>query len=161
MAAGNWIVYNSAKEFMLDGTIDLDAGDGFFSVVLCTSSYTPALTHSTYANISGAEVANGNGYTTGGDFPGTVTWAAAGGDATQMIFDSADPAWTASGGSITARYAVLTHVAAGTGVPQSTDKIIAYLLLDTTPADVTVTDGNTLTIQLASGGYFNLDGADS
>lgn len=161
MAADAWIVYNSAKEFIGDGTIDLDAGDGYFSVVLCTSSYTPALTHSTYANISAAEVANGSGYTTGGDFPGTVTWAAAGGDATQMVFDPADPAWTASGGTITARYAVLTHVAAGTGVPQSTDKIIAYCLLDNFPADVSVTSGNTLTIVLPAGGYFNIDGADS
>jgi|DEB0MinimDraft_3_1074331.scaffolds.fasta_scaffold16546_3 hypothetical protein len=158
MAADAWKVYNKTKEYIGDGTIDLDAGDGYFSVILATSSYTPALTHSTYADVSAAEVANGNGYTTGGDFPGTVTWTEASGTVT---FDSADPSWTASGGNIVARYAVLVHVAAGTGVPQSTDKIMAYCLLDNTPADVTATDGNAFTIQLAATGYFTVSGGGS
>ena len=155
MAADAWKVYNKTKEYIGDGTIDLDQGDGYFSVVLVASGYTPALTHSTYADISANEVANGNGYTTGGDFPGTVTWTEASGTVT---FDSADPSWTASGGSITARYAVLTHVAAGTGVPQSTDKILAYCLLDNTPADVSAADGNAFTITLAATGYFTVSG---
>ena len=156
MAADAWKVYNKTKEYIGDGTIDLDAGDGYFSVILATSSYTPALTHSTYADVSAAEVANGNGYTTGGDFPGTVTWTESSGTVT---FDSVDPAWTASGGSITARYAVLVHVAAGSGVPQSTDKIMAYCLLDNAPADVTAVDGADFTIQLAAGGYFQVASA--
>lgn len=158
MAADAWKVYNKAKEYIGDGTIDLDAGDAYFSVILATSSYTPALTHSTYADVSSAEVANGNGYTTGGDFPGSVTWTESSGTVT---FDSADPAWTASGGSITARYAVLVHVAAGSGVPQSTDKLIAYMLLDNSPADVVAADGAGLTIQLPAGGYFTISGGAS
>jgi len=156
MAADAWVVYNKTKEYIGDGTIDLDAGDAFFSVILVTSGYTPALTHSTYADVSANEVANGNGYTTGGDFPGTVTWTESSGTVT---FDSVDPAWTASGGSITARYAVLVHVAAGSGVPQSTDKIMAYCLLDNAPADVTAVDGADFTIQLAAGGYFQVASA--
>jgi hypothetical protein len=158
MAADAWKVYNKAKEFIGDGTIDLDEGDAFFSVVLLDSGYTPALTHSTYADISSDEIANGNGYTTGGDFPGSVTWTESSGTVT---FDSADPSWTASGGSITARYAVLVHVAAGSGVPQSTDKILAYCLLDNTPADVSAADGNDLTITLAATGYFTVSGGGS
>ena len=158
MAADAWKVYNKTKEYIGDGTIDLDAGDAFFSVILVTSSYTPALTHSTYADVSANEVANGNGYTTGGDFPGTTTWTESSGTVT---FDSADPSWTASGGSITARYAVLVHVAAGTGVPQSTDKILAYCLLDNTPADVSAADGNAFTITLDSTGYFTVSGGGS
>lgn len=154
MAAGNWIVYNSAKEYMMDGTMDLD-GDTF-KVALATSSYTPALTHTQYSDFSANEVANGNGYTTGG-VTVTQTWTANGGDATQMIFDSDDPTWTASGGSIVARYAILYDDT----VVSPADALVAYCLLDTTPADVTATDGNSLTIQIASGGYFNLDGADS
>lgn len=156
MAADAWVVYNKTKEFIGDGTIDLDAGDAYFSVILVTSSYTPALTHSTYADVSSNEVANGYGYTTGGDFPGTVTWTESSGTVT---FDSVDPAWTASGGSITGRYAVLVHVAAGSGVPQSTDKIMAYCLLDNAPADVTAVDGADFTIQLAAGGYFQVASA--
>lgn len=155
MAADAWKMYNKSKEYIGDGTIDLDAGDAYFAVVLVASGYTPALTHSTYADISANEVANGNGYTTGGDFPGTTTWTESSGTVT---FDSADPAWTASGGSIVARYAVLVHVAAGSGVPQSTDKLICYSLLDDAPADVTAVSGADFTIQLAAGGYFQVSG---
>jgi hypothetical protein len=49
-----------------------------------------------------------------------------------------NPVWTASGGSIVARFAVLYKV--------SSDDVMAYCLLDATPADVTVTTGNTLTL---------------
>lgn len=153
MAAGSWTIYNKAKEYIGDATIDLDAGDGYFRVVLLSSSYTPALTHSTYSDISSTELSTANGYTVGGDAPGSVTWTESSGTVT---FDSADPAWTASGGSIVARYAVLCHVAAGTGVPQSSDKVIAYVLLDTTPADVTAVDGSNFVIRLPAGGYMQL-----
>lgn len=158
MTADAWKVYNQAKEFIGDGTIDLDAGDAYFSVVLLTSSYTPALTHSTYADISGAEVANGSGYTTGGDICASTTWTESSGTVT---FDSADPTWTASGGSIVARYAALVHIAAGSGVPQATDKLIAYMLMDNAPANVTAVDGADLSIVLPSGGYFTVSGGAS
>lgn len=155
MPADAWKIYNKAKEFIGDGTIDLDAGDAYFSVVLVTSAYTPALTHETYASISTHEHANGSGYTTGGDILTSSTWTESSGTVT---FDSADPSWTASGGSIVARYAVLVHIAAGSGVPQSTDKLIAYSLLDNAPADVTAVSGADFTIQLAASGYFTVSG---
>ena len=153
MAADAWAVYNKAKEFIGDGTIDLDARSAYFSVVLLTSSYTPALTHSTYADISGAEVAEANGYTTGGDVCSNVTWSESSGTVT---FDSDDPAWTASGGSIVARYAALVHIAAGSGLPQTGDKLIAYSLLDNAPADVTAVSGADFTIQISANGYFQV-----
>ena len=153
MAADAWAVYNKAKEYIGDGTIDLDAGSAYFSVVLLTSSYTPALTHSTYSDISGTEVANGNGYTLGGDVCSNVTWSESSGTVT---FDSDDPTWTASGGSIVARYAALVHIAAGSGVPQAGDKLIAYSLLDNAPADVTAVSGADFTIQISANGYFQV-----
>ena len=155
MAADAWKIYNKAKEYIGDGTIDLDAGDAYFTVVLLTSSYTPALTHSLYVDISAAEVANGNGYTTGGDILSSSTWTESSGSVT---FDSADPSWTASGAGMTCRYAVLVHIAAGSGVPQSTDKIIAYCLLDNTPANIVISAGSDLTIVLPSSGYFQVSG---
>jgi hypothetical protein len=158
MAADAWKIYNKTKEYIGDGTIDLDAGTGYFSVFLATSSYTPAITHEAYSSVSGAEVANGNGYTTGGDILSTPTWTESSGTVT---FDSDDPSWTASGGSITARYAVLVHIAAGSSVPQAADKIMAYCLLDNSPADVTAVDGADFTIQLAAGGYFQVSGGGS
>lgn len=143
MAASAWTFYDSFKEAIGDGTIDLDTHT--FKVALFTSSYTPTVaTDSLYSGLSG-EVANGNGYTTGGATLGSVTWAQTSGTAK---FDSADPSWTASGGSIVARYAVLYD--------STNSALIAYTLLDTTPANVTVTDGNTLTLQLAANGFFTL-----
>lgn len=150
MAADAWKVYNKAKEYIGDGTIDLD-GDTF-KVMLATSSYTPLLTHSTKTDVTN-EVANGNGYTTGG-VTVTATWSESTGTVT---FDSDDPSWTASGGSITARYAVLYD-----DTPTSpADPVIAYCLLDNAPADVTAVDGADFTIQLAAGGYFQVSGGAS
>ncbi len=48
-----------------------------------------------------------------------------------------NPVWTASGGSITARYAAIYEVGGD---------VLAFVLLDSAPADVTATTGNTLTI---------------
>ena len=143
MAAGTFTLYDTVAELLGDGTIDLDTNT--FKLMLATSSYTPSAAHDEYADVSGAEVANGNGYTTGGQALTTVTWSQTSGVAT---FDSDDVVWTASGGSITARYAVL-YDDTSTG-----DKLIGYVLLDTTPADVTATDGNTLTIAPSANGWF-------
>ena len=58
-----------------------------------------------------------------------------------------DPVWTASGGSIIARFAVIYEVAGN---------VLCYALLDSTPGDVTATTGNTLTVAAAAGGVFTL-----
>jgi len=63
------------------------------------------------------------------------------------VDDPADMVWTASGGSITARFAVLY---------ENAGDVVCYCLLDSTPADVTATDGNTLTITLHASGIFTL-----
>jgi hypothetical protein len=56
--------------------------------------------------------------------------------------------WTASGGSISARFAVIYD-------DSTTPKhLVCYSLLDTAPADVTATAGNTLTIAFHSSGCF-------
>lgn len=147
MAADAWKVYNKAKEYIGDGTFDLD--NDSFKCALFTSSYTPAATDSSYTTISGDEVANGNGYTTGGVALSSVTWTESSGTVT---FDFSDPSWTASGGSIVCRYAVIyDDTDAGKG-------LIAMSLLDNTPADVTTTDGNTLTLQISANGAFQVSG---
>ena len=86
----------------------------------------------TYAGLTN-EVANANGYTTGGiavalTLSGTTTVTAA---------MTTAPVWTASGGSITARFAVIYEVGGN---------VLCYCTLDSTPADVTATAGNTLTV---------------
>jgi hypothetical protein len=132
--------YNSFKEYMADGTIDLDSHT--FKVMLTSSSYTPsASTHTVKADVTN-ELSTANGYTAGGAALTSVTWTSSGGTST---FDAANTSWTASGGSITARYAVIYDDTA------ANDELVAYILLDTTPADVTATSGNNLTITWNTG----------
>lgn len=148
MAAGKWKLYDTAKLNIGDGTTDLNSHT--FKIALFTSSSNAnTLTNSTLASLTN-QVANANGYTTGGNTLASVTWTQTGGVAT---FDAADTTWTASGGSITARFAVIYDDTS------ASDSLVAVCLLDTTPADVTVTDGNTLTIQFNASGIFTLSGA--
>ncbi len=142
MAAGNWVILNNFKLNILKKTMDLSLDT--FKVVLLTSSSNIAATLNPagYSNLTG-EVANGVGYTTGGATAGSPTLA--GGGATSTItWDTADVSWTASGGTITARFAAIYDNTA------SNKDVIAYCLLDSTPADITVPDGVTLTIQIAN-----------
>ena len=149
MAASAWRMYASAKEYIGDSTIDLDGHT--FTAQLHSSSYTPDLnSHTVRADLTN-ELATANGYTAGGANLGSVTWVNSSGTVT---FDSADVQWTASGGSITARFSVIYD-----NTPASPlDPLLCYALLDTTPADVTATAGNTFTVQMNASGIFTMSG---
>lgn len=139
MAAGNWTFTNEFRTELSKGTF-LDADS--YKIALFQSTSNIGASSTTYAGLTN-EVANGNGYTTGGN---SVTLSRSG--TTTVTFDSTDPtAWTASGGSITARYAVIYEVSG---------RVVCYCLLDSTPADVTITSGNTLTITINASGVFTL-----
>lgn len=131
--------YDQVSELIADGTIDLD-GDTF-EILLTTSTHTPASTDSTITDIDN-EV-SGNGYSR--QTLASVTWVRSG-DTT--AFDFANPVFTASGGSIVARN---WHIRSTTA-----DRLVAWGLLDDTPADVTTTDGNTLTANINASGLFTL-----
>ena len=60
------------------------------------------------------EVANGNGYTTGGNAAATVSVTQSGG--TYKLVLSSPTAWTASGAGFSFQYAVLTDSTTGTNV---------------------------------------------
>lgn len=139
MAAGNWTFTNATRTNLSNG-IYLDADSYKIALFLSTSNIGAAST--TYAGLTN-EHANANGYTTGGN---AVTMSRSG--TTTVTVDTTDPAvWTASGGSIVARFAVLYEVGGN---------VVAYCLLDSTPADVTVTAGNTLTITINASGVFTI-----
>lgn len=143
MAASAWALYNKAKKYIGDGTIDLDTHT--FKAVLCSSASNAAtLTIEDYTAITN-ELSTANGYTNGGQALTSVTWVESSGTVT---FDSNDITWNASGGSITARFCVIYD---DTSSPK---KLICYTLLDTTPADVTATAGTPFTIQLSASGIF-------
>lgn len=130
MTAGTWTFPNGARTNLLNGTFDIDSDT--WRVALVTSSSNIGSSTTTWAGVTN-EVANGNGYTTGGV---SVTLTLSGTTSVTASF-STNPTWTASGGSITARWAVLYELGGN---------VLCYVLLDNTPADVTTTNGNSLTI---------------
>lgn len=141
MAAGAWTFTDAARTYLLDGTFDLNTDTFLMALFLSTSNIGAAST--TYAGLTN-EHANSFGYTTGGVSMGALTLA---GTTTVTVDDPADVVWTASGGSITARFAVIY---------ESGGNVLCYCLLDSTPADVTATTGNTLTVALHASGIFTL-----
>lgn len=139
MSAGAWTFTNEGRTKILDGTL---ASGSTFKCALFLSTSNIGSGSTTYAGLTN-EVANANGYTTGGvsvtpSLSGTTT-------VTETV--TGNPVWTASGGSITARFAVI-YVVGG--------HVLCYCLLDSTPADVTATDTNTLTIGIVGTGIFTL-----
>jgi len=144
MAANPWTLTNAAVEYIGDGLIDLD--NDSFAVRLYLSTSNISNTSDLLAALTN-EHANANGYTTGGVALGSPTWVRSG---TVITFDSADVAWTASGGSIVARYAVIIDTTAA-GSP-----VLCWTTLDNTPADVTVTDGNPLNLNMSASGIFTM-----
>jgi hypothetical protein len=94
-------LYNHTVRRFLDGSNAV--GDTF--KVRLMSSATFNATHTTLAQTSGTEVANGNGYTTGGATLSGVTVSTV--TTNDAMFDANDVTWTASGGSISAVAAIL------------------------------------------------------
>jgi len=140
MAAGAWTFTNAGRTSLLDGTFDIDSDSWKMALYLSTSDLGAAST--TYAGVSN-EHANANGYTTGG-IAVVLTLA---GTTTVTVDIDTDPVWTANGGSIVARFAAIYEVGGN---------VLCYCLLDSTPADVTATDGNTLTVAAHASGVFTL-----
>ena len=140
MAAGNWTFTDGGRTRLLNGTFDIDTDSYKCALFLSTSNIGAAST--TYAGVTN-EHAAANGYTTGG-IAVALTLA---GTTTVTVDVTTDPVWTASGGSIVARFAVIYEVAGD---------VLCYALLDSTPADVTATTGNTLTVAMNASGVFTL-----
>jgi hypothetical protein len=140
MAAGTWSFPNGARTKMIDGTFDIDSDTWKAALFLSTSNLGAATT--TYAGVTN-EHANANGYTTGGI---TIVLTLSG-TTTVTVDIQTDPVWTASGGSITARFVAIY---------ESGGNVLCYALLDSTPADVTATDGNTLTVAANASGVYTL-----
>ncbi len=144
MAAGPWVIYNDFIASSYKKVMNLSATDTI-KVALVTSSSNAidkALVTAQYATITN-ELSTANGYTAGGATAasGSIT----GGGATATItFDTADVTWTGSSAGFTARAAVMYDFSS------SNKDLIAYCLLDATPANVTVAAGVTLTIQIAN-----------
>ena len=137
-------MYNSANLYLGNGSILLGADT--LNVTLHTSSYVPnANTQTVYADLTN-ELATANGYTSGGVALSSVTWT---NSTVTSTLAAANASWTASGGSITARYAVIRSTATHNA---RVAPLLAYILLDVTPADVTATSGNNFVLQWNASG---------
>ena len=140
MAASAWAFTNGARTNLLNGTHDIAYDSWKMALFLSTSNLGAAST--TFAGVTNEHSA-ANGYTAGG-IAITLTLA---GTTTVTVDISSDPVWTASGGSITARFAAIYEVGGN---------VLCFCTLDNTPADVTATDGNTLTVAAHASGVFTL-----
>jgi len=135
MAAGNWTFTDAGRA----GLFTVDTASYKMALFLSTSNLGASST--LYSGVTN-EHANANGYTTGGvsvavSFSGTTT----------IIVDCEDGVWTASGGSIIARFACIYQV---------DGNVLCYCLLDSTPADVTTADGQQLTVEISASGIFTI-----
>lgn len=130
--------YTSYNQYVHDGTINLNS-TGKIMLALVTSSYTFSAAHTVWADVSTYEVANGDGYTTGGVALGSLS-------VNSTRFDSADASWAALTKTFRAGVLYLNDT-----VNAIVNPLIAYILFDSTPADITMT-GGTFTVQWSSSG---------
>lgn len=152
MAAGAFTLFAKNKaDFRMNDIVAATV-----KIALVSSAYTPNITatgNSLWADVSANEIANGQGYTTGG---GTMTGLAATVTAGNNGFylTGTLPAWTASGTGIPAhRYYVM--YLSGT-VWGKVNPLIGYFLGDSTPADIPLTtSGNTLTVTTPATGWYD------
>ena len=147
MAATAWSFYNSFREYLGKADFDLAGTGTGFTMSLHTSAGSTNLNNaalSTYASL-GSEVANGNGYTTGGASVTARTWAA-GASAGVFRFDSTAVVGTATGGSIAnIKYAVIY---------EEGGKLVCFSKL--TSSQFTLAEDNTLTVTPSATGIFEL-----
>jgi len=134
MAAGAWTFTNGSRTF------DIDTDTWKMALFLSTSNLGAAST--TFAGVTNEHAAS-FGYAAGGE---TVALTLSG-TTTVTVDITTDPVWTASGGSIVARFAAIYEVGGN---------VLCYCLLDDAPADVTATSGNTLTVAANASGVFTL-----
>ena len=147
---GTFNFYDSAGLYIGDSSIDLsDATAGTYKVMLVTSTYTPNEDlHTIYSDITN-EITSAGNYSQQNLIGGT--WTEAAGIST---FNANNTVFTASGGTDydAARYWVLYENTSTSPLKP----LMAYGLIDDSPADVVVTDGTSLTLQWNNLGLFTL-----
>ena len=145
MAAGDIVVFNTAKEWLMDGTFDLDTNT--IKCAICdnttaptATTATPSLGDFTQVGTAGTYVADGTAL--------TCTWVESGGTVT---FDSStNPSWAANGSNDTDAYwGIVYAVGALNG---QTNPAICYIDLGG-PINMATT---TLTITFNASGVFTL-----
>ena len=138
-----FVFFHEFKNNLGNGAIDLDSHT--FKAVL--SNTAPVVgTDDELADVT--QIANGNGYITGGVTLTSVTWSETGAGLGVWRFNAADFTWTASGGSIGPFRYIEIYDDTSTG-----DKLVGYYDYG---APITITDGNAFTVDIGTNGIFEL-----
>ena len=132
--------YDHLWSLFVRGGINLSSDT--IKIALVTSSYTPSISHTAWADASANEVTSGNGYTTGGI-------ALANPVITARKADFDDVTWTALTKSF--RYAVCYLSATRLTI---VNPLLFYMLLDSTPQDVVSSGSNYKIEWSATNGVF-------
>lgn len=142
--------YTSGPKKLVEGTVDWD-GANAIKVALATSAYSVNQdTHEFASSFTANEVANGNGYTTGGKaLAQTSRTVAIDAASNETRLDGEDAIWTSA--SFTARYAIVYY---DTGTP-ATAPLLGYVDFG---ADETVSAG-TFTITWDTTGILKITAA--
>jgi len=155
MAASAWVVYDTFRRYMGDGTIDLDTTN--FDLHLFTSAASANIVNANLSTLGSIanEVADGNGYLQSGRLM-VETWTT-GDSAGQMRWDMSDIIWTATGGTIpNIKYALIVGRTQDSGKNTANPVLMRAAL---TTAQFTLQQGSTLTVSTpANDGIFELSG---
>ncbi len=116
------------------------------------NAYTPNQDTHDYQDDLTNEVANANGYTTGGITVGTKTNA---NTLNVVSWDHADPQWTATGAGFTARRMVTLDSTPGTS---ATNPLMWWMDFE---ADETASGGGTFTVQMHANGAAQATATDA
>ena len=145
MAASAWVIFDTFKGYMADGTVDLDA-DVFYLKLMKNIADLSAGKATAWTQLTASEVTAANGYSAGVTQLTGVTWAQ-GASAGERRFDCTATQFSASGGAILSiRNAMIVC---------STGELVCYPQLST--ADFSIADGSSLTLTPAATGIFELN----
>lgn len=140
MATGDVTVFNKAKEWLMDGTFDLDTNTFKCAILDNTTAPTASTVTPTLSDFT--EVGSAGSYTAGGETL-TMTWGESGGTAT--LDSTVNPNWTQNASNDTDAYWGLVYQ---TGLHNgTTDAALCFVELggpvDMTAGDLTITWDNT------------------
>ena len=141
MAAGTWTFTNGGRSDILGAVVNI--GTDSYKMALFTSASNLGAASTTFAGVTGEVGTTNTGYTAGGS---AVTLSKSG-TTTVTVVQSAGIVWTAGTANLTAKFAAIYEVAGN---------ILCYATLDSGGADVTATNGNTLTVGGSSATVFTL-----
>ena len=141
MSAGAWTFTNAGRSDILGAVVNIGSDTYKMALFLSTSNLGAAST--TYAGLTNEVGTTNTGYSTGG---GSVTLSKSG-TTTVTVVQSAGVQWTAGSANLTAKFACIYEVGGN---------VLCYCTLDSGGADVTATNGNTLTVGGTSATVFTL-----